>query len=146
MRAAIIKLLVLFFYIMVLAIVDLVWFSVATQDAGSLRNTLSIYFECESAGIQADREQCRLQDDYRVQFALSLISFVLLLSYPVCCLLYAVNISDLKEKLCSCVKGVREPRRMANRLSSRRQNKVTVQSQSTTRNTEMETMDGEPCH
>ena len=100
------KLMVLFCYIMVLVIFNFATFSVTIYNAKYERHNLFDYFLCESTGVSSGKEKCINDSVDTANTIATLISLALLTFFPITCLIYAFNVTDVKEKFtyfCKCI-------------------------------------------
>lgn len=90
------KILLVFVYSIVFAVIGLITFTVSARDASSLEEQLTDYFVCEARGAGGDCPQDFTSTLVRVDVLLA-VSVVLLAIYPIVNLVYVVNIQDLKK-------------------------------------------------
>ena len=89
------KILIVFAYSIVFAVIGLIAFTVGARDEASLKQDLTDYFICESPGAgkvcPRDFTSTLIQVDVLLN-----VSVVLLAMYPIVNLVYVVNVQELK--------------------------------------------------
>ena len=92
------KLLIILCYYVLLAMVALSGVSVPLRNAEPLTNVVTEYWKCEAAGIVPENPCNRAPLEQQTNPELITISYVLLWIFPTVNLIFAVNISELKQK------------------------------------------------
>ena len=92
------KLLIILCYYILLAMVALSGVSVPLRNAEPLTNAITEYWNCEAAGIVPENPCNRAPLEQQTNPALTTISYVLLWIFPAVNLIFAINISELKQK------------------------------------------------
>ena len=91
------KLLIIFSYYVVLAVVGLSVFTIGTTGSSRLVKGILRYFFCEQGGHNPSSPCSRSDVENMSLVSMQALSHILLAFLPVVNLLYAVNIAELKE-------------------------------------------------
>ena len=103
LSAAEIKLLIIFFYYIILGIIDIIGFSINVTTASSVRKSIQTNFLCEryrndsSYNCNKDYLDIRLADGFAV------VTYVLLALFTYINLLFALNFREIKLKFKKCI-------------------------------------------
>ena len=95
------KILIIFCYYVLLGVIALITFTLATRDNGRLLEEITGYFRCEFTGIDAQNPCDRSRYQALLNPELNCISYILLGIFPVVNLVFAVNVEELKQ-WCGC--------------------------------------------
>ena len=90
------KILIVFAYSVVFAVIGLITFTVGARNARALEQDLTTYFSCESFGSAMSCPRNFTSTFIEIDVLVDL-SLVLLAMYPIVNLVYIVNIQELKE-------------------------------------------------
>ena len=90
------KLMIVFIYYIFLASIALTTFTISTRDSELFANSLQEYFLCELRGHDPSNP-CTRESSGQTATAFGTLSYMLLGLYPTLNLVFALNISDLKE-------------------------------------------------
>ena len=90
------KLLIVFCYYVVLAAVALTGFTLSTRNNSQFIMDIQKYFLCEQSGCNSNRP-CRINYNRYSYPSMTLLGYVLLGLFPVVNLIYAINLTELKE-------------------------------------------------
>ena len=90
------KLLIVFLYYLVAAVINLTTLTLFARNASVVANNLQRYFFCEQGGFNPSNP-CSLPNDIYHRPYISSLGHILLSLLPVVNLIYAVNIKELKE-------------------------------------------------
>ena len=91
------KLLIIFSYYVVLAVVALTVLTMASRNSSQLVKSILRYFFCEQGGHNPSSPCSRSDIEHLGHPSIEALSYILLALLPVVNLLYAVNIAELKE-------------------------------------------------
>ncbi len=95
------KVLIVFCYYIVLAVVALTTFTLTTRNDEVTVKRIFLYFVCEQKGHNPD-DPCSRSDFEELTYpAWTTMSYILLGMFPIVNLIYAVNIQELKD-FCQC--------------------------------------------
>ena len=94
------KILIIFCYYVLLGVIALTSFTVATRNGTLFANAVADYWRCEIAGVDPENSCDRLRDSFEelTYPGLTSISYILLGIFPAVNLIFAVNIKELKQK------------------------------------------------
>ena len=98
------KILIIFFYFFIFSVTSLTSFSIASQNITGFVSELTVYFACESQGVQPGRTCERGFNRIGSEVALIFV-YILLGFFPVVSLVYVINYQEIKEK---CLKWFTE--------------------------------------
>lgn len=101
------KLLIVFCYYVVLAVISLTSFTMSTRDASAIATHTLEYFLCEQGGHNPETPCSRAAIDEMTDPVISTMSYILLGLFPIVNLVYALNVQELKEHCRWCRKGVK---------------------------------------
>ena len=91
------KILIVFFYFFIFDVTSLTGFTIATQNITEFESELTLYFICESQGVQpgsmCERGFNRMGNEVALIFVYILLGF-----FPVVSLVYVINYQEMKEK------------------------------------------------
>ena len=97
-RKAELKILILFFYFFILNVVTVTSSSIASQNIAEFETELTLYFACESQGVQPGRI-CERGFNRMGSEAALIFVYILLGFFPVVSLIYVINYQEMKRKL-----------------------------------------------
>ena len=98
------KILIIFCYYVLLVAIALTTFTVATSNIGPFEAAVADYWRCELTGVDPENPCDELRASLEgLSFpVLSSFSYILLWISPAVHLIFAVNISELKQKFKTC--------------------------------------------
>ena len=100
------KILIIFCYYVLLVVIALIAFTVITRNIGQFAAAVADYWQCELTGVDPENPCDELRASLEgLSFpVLTSFSYILLGISPAVHLVFAVNISELKQKFktCSC--------------------------------------------
>ena len=98
------KILIIFCYYVLLVVIALTTFTVATSNIGPFKAAVADYWRCELTGVDPENPCDELRASLEgLSFpVLSSCSYILLWISPAVHLIFAVNISELKQKFKTC--------------------------------------------
>ena len=93
------KVLIVFIYFFIFGVVSMIAFTIATQTVTDFISELTVYFVCESQGVQPGRtcERGFVKEQTQSEVALAFV-YILMGFYPVVNLVYVVNFQEVKER------------------------------------------------
>ena len=94
------KILIIFCYDVILGVIVLTTFTLATKNEQRFREEITLYFTCESLGTEMNCASQRSSYQALLYPALNCLSFVLLGIFPAINLIFAVNTEELKQWCC----------------------------------------------
>ena len=94
------KMLIIFCYYVLLATISLTAFTVTTRNAGQFAAAVADYWRCELTGVNSENPCDELRGSFRelTYPELTSFSYILMGIFPAVNLVFAVNISELKQK------------------------------------------------
>ena len=111
------KLLIVFCYYVLLAVISLSAFTLATKNLPKTVRLFAEYFNCERNGHNTSDPCSRLEFERLNNATLASFAYILLGLFPIVNLIYAVNIQELKV-YCRCFKKKTASRISNNELST----------------------------
>ena len=98
------KILIIFCYYVLLATIALTAFTVTTRNVGQFAAAVADYWRCELTGVDSETPCNGLIASFRdlTNPVLTSFSYILLGIFPAVNLVFAVNISELKQKFKTC--------------------------------------------
>ena len=94
------KILIIFCYYVILGVIALTTFTLATKNEQRVGEEITLYFTCESLGTEMNCASQRSSYQALLYPALNCLSYVLLGIFPAINLIFAVNIEELKQWCC----------------------------------------------
>ena len=91
------KLLIVFCYYVLLAVISLSSFTTSTRNIPERTRTALSYFSCEQGGHDPEAPCSRAEMESKNNSVVGTLTFVVMGLFPVVNLVYAVNIQELKE-------------------------------------------------
>ena len=92
------KLLIILCYYVLLVVISLTGFTVSLRSSGLYIGALLEYMQCEATGVDPENPCNRASFEEQTYPGLTTLAYVLLWIFPAVNLIFAVNISELKEK------------------------------------------------
>ena len=92
------KLLIILCYYVLLVVISLTGFTVSLRSSGLYISALLQYMHCEATGVDPENPCNRAPFEEQTYPALTTLAYVLLWIFPAVNLIFAINISELKEK------------------------------------------------
>ena len=92
------KLLIILCYYVLLVVISLTGFTVSLRSSGLYISALLQYMQCEATGVDPENPCNRASFEEQTHPALTTLAYVLLWIFPAVNLIFAINISELKEK------------------------------------------------
>ena len=92
------KILIVLCYYILLSVVALTGVTIPLRNAERLANALTEYWQCETAGVAPLCNRLRASFEELTNPGIITVSYVLLWIFPAVKLIFAVNISELKQK------------------------------------------------
>lgn len=103
LSAAEIKLLIIFFYYIILGIIDIIGFSINVTTASSVRKSIEANFFCESFRSDPSYNCSKDYLDIRLADGFAVVTYVLLALFTYVNLLFALNFREIKSKFKKCI-------------------------------------------
>ena len=97
------KLLIILCYYVLLVVISLTGFTVSLRSSGLYIGALLEYMQCEATGVDPENPCSRASFEEQTYPGLSTLAYVLLWIFPAVNLIFAVNISELKENFKTCL-------------------------------------------
>ena len=97
-RKAELKILIVFIYFFIFTVISLISFTIGSQNIPEFISELTLYFACESQGVQPGRT-CERGFNRMLNEAILCLSLILLGFVPVVNLVYVINYQEMKRKL-----------------------------------------------
>ena len=94
------KILIIFCYYVILGVITLTTFTLATKNGQRFGEEITLYFTCESLGAEMNCDSQRSAYQALLNPALNCLSYILLGIFPAINLLFAVNTEELKQWCC----------------------------------------------
>ena len=111
------KILIVLCYYILLSVVALTGVTIPLRNSELLANALTEYWQCETAGVDSLCNRLRASFEEQTNPGIITVSYVLLWIFPAVNLIFAVNISELKQKFKTC-SGQAAPSHKANAAST----------------------------
>ena len=92
------KILIVLCYYILLSVVALTGVTIPLRNSELLANALTEYWQCETAGVDPLCNRLRASFEEQTNPGIITVSYVLLWIFPAVNLIFAVNISELKQK------------------------------------------------